>query len=80
MVLSNRSIFPFLGGWWSGSPTLTFDRYTLGAMPKIQQIFIDAMSVSYELLVVDFRDFVKKVESKFPKDKDIIVVCQKGLR
>lgn len=26
------------------------------------------------------RDFVSKVEEKFPKDTDIIIVCQKGLR
>ncbi|XP_008793720.1 rhodanese-like domain-containing protein 11, chloroplastic isoform X1 [Phoenix dactylifera] len=40
-----------MGGWWSGSPMLAFDK-----------------------------GFIGKVEEKFPKDSDIIVACQKGLR
>ncbi|XP_078172045.1 rhodanese/Cell cycle control phosphatase superfamily protein isoform X2 [Carex rostrata] len=40
-----------MGGWWSGSPTLVYNK-----------------------------DFVSKVGEKFPKDTDIIIVCQKGLR
>lgn len=40
-----------MGGWWSGSPTLAYDK-----------------------------KFISKVEAMFPKDTDLIVVCQKGLR
>ncbi|KAH0449572.1 hypothetical protein IEQ34_020264 [Dendrobium chrysotoxum] len=40
-----------MGGWWSGSRTLTYDK-----------------------------SFISKVEEKIPKDSDLIVVCQKGLR
>ncbi|CAO2197306.1 unnamed protein product [Urochloa humidicola] len=40
-----------MGGWWSGSSTLSFNK-----------------------------NFVQQVEEKFPKDTDIILVCQKGLR
>ncbi|XP_078433148.1 rhodanese/Cell cycle control phosphatase superfamily protein [Wolffia australiana] len=48
----SRKVSSFaMGGWWSGAPTLTYDRC-----------------------------FVSKVESKFPKEKDLIIVCQKGLR
>ncbi|WOL14376.1 rhodanese-like domain-containing protein 11, chloroplastic [Canna indica] len=48
----SRKITNFvMGGWWSGSLTLSYDR-----------------------------DFISKVEEKFPKETDIIVVCQKGLR
>ncbi|KAK8943517.1 hypothetical protein KSP40_PGU000877 [Platanthera guangdongensis] len=40
-----------MGGWWSGSLTLTYDK-----------------------------NFILKVEEKIPKDTDLIVICQKGLR
>ncbi|CAA7404848.1 unnamed protein product [Spirodela intermedia] len=40
-----------MGGWWSGVPTLVYDK-----------------------------DFISKVESKFPKESELVVVCQKGLR
>ncbi|KAK6250176.1 hypothetical protein SCA6_004181 [Theobroma cacao] len=39
------------GGWWSGTPTVSYDR-----------------------------QFLSKVEEKFPKDAELIVACQKGLR
>ncbi|KAI4326748.1 hypothetical protein MLD38_032027 [Melastoma candidum] len=40
-----------MGGWWSGSPTLSFNS-----------------------------QFLRRVEEKFPKDDDLIIACQKGLR
>lgn len=40
-----------MGGWWSGSPVLTYNKY-----------------------------FIKNVEEKFPKEAELIVACQKGLR
>ncbi|XVF49749.1 hypothetical protein PTKIN_Ptkin04bG0038500 [Pterospermum kingtungense] len=40
-----------MGGWWSGAPTLSYDR-----------------------------QFLSKVEEKFPKDAELVVSCQKGLR
>uniref|UniRef100_A0A6M2F4E2 Rhodanese domain-containing protein n=1 Tax=Populus davidiana TaxID=266767 RepID=A0A6M2F4E2_9ROSI len=40
-----------MGGWWSGMPTLSYDK-----------------------------EFLSKVEEKFPKDADLIVACQRGLR
>ncbi|KAI4336239.1 hypothetical protein L6164_014788 [Bauhinia variegata] len=40
-----------MGGWWSGTQTLSYDS-----------------------------QFLSKVEEKFPKDTDLIVACQKGLR
>ncbi|KAH8486837.1 hypothetical protein H0E87_025729 [Populus deltoides] len=40
-----------MGGWWSGMPTLSYDK-----------------------------QFLSKVEEKFPKDADLIVACQRGLR
>ncbi|CAK7336570.1 unnamed protein product, partial [Dovyalis caffra] len=39
-----------MGGWWSGVPTLSYDK-----------------------------QFLSKVEEKFPKDADLIVACQRGL-
>lgn len=48
----SRKISSFMmGGWWSGVPTLSYDR-----------------------------KFLSKVQEKFPKDTDLIVACQKGLR
>ncbi|PIN18979.1 Rhodanese-related sulfurtransferase [Handroanthus impetiginosus] len=48
----SRKITDFMmGGWWSGIPTLSYDK-----------------------------QFLSKVEEKFPKDTDLIVACQKGLR
>ncbi|PKA61442.1 Rhodanese-like domain-containing protein 11, chloroplastic [Apostasia shenzhenica] len=48
----SRKITNFvMGGWWSGSPTLVYDK-----------------------------NFISKLEEKFSKDSDLIVVCQKGLR
>ncbi|ESR53200.1 Rhodanese-like domain-containing protein 11 [Citrus sinensis] len=40
-----------MGGWWSGVPTLSYNK-----------------------------QFLSKVEEKLPKDTDLIVACQKGLR
>ncbi|XP_073008058.1 rhodanese-like domain-containing protein 11, chloroplastic [Typha latifolia] len=50
-ALSKKITSFVMGGWWSGSPTLAYDK-----------------------------TFISKVEEKFPKDTDIIVTCQKGLR
>ncbi|KAL0417253.1 UNVERIFIED_CONTAM: Rhodanese-like domain-containing protein 11, chloroplastic [Sesamum latifolium] len=48
----SRKVTDFMmGGWWSGVPTLSYDKR-----------------------------FLSKVEEKFPKDTDLIVACQKGLR
>ncbi|EXB94454.1 hypothetical protein L484_018955 [Morus notabilis] len=48
----SRKVTSFvMGGWWSGTPTLSYDS-----------------------------QFLSKVEEKFPKDTDLIVACQKGLR
>ncbi|OWM65453.1 hypothetical protein CDL15_Pgr009043 [Punica granatum] len=40
-----------MGGWWSGAPTVAYNK-----------------------------QFLSKVEEKFPKEADLIVACQKGLR
>ncbi|KAF9667945.1 hypothetical protein SADUNF_Sadunf15G0075800 [Salix dunnii] len=40
-----------MGGWWSGMPSLSYDK-----------------------------QFLSKVGEKFPKDADLIVACQRGLR
>ncbi|PRQ44072.1 putative Rhodanese-like domain-containing protein [Rosa chinensis] len=46
-----RKIMGFtMGGWWSGVPTLAYNKY------------------------------LSKVDQKFPKDTNLIVACQKGLR
>ncbi|XP_020246241.1 rhodanese-like domain-containing protein 11, chloroplastic isoform X2 [Asparagus officinalis] len=50
-ALSRRTTNFVMGGWWSGSPTLSYDK-----------------------------NFISKVEEMFPKDTDLIVMCQKGLR
>ncbi|KAI3454389.1 hypothetical protein Pfo_011052 [Paulownia fortunei] len=50
-TLSRKTTEFMMGGWWSGIPTLTYDK-----------------------------QFLSKVEEKFPKDTDLIVACQKGLR
>ncbi|KAK9278499.1 hypothetical protein L1049_028065 [Liquidambar formosana] len=44
-------IFVYVGGWWSGVASLSYDT-----------------------------QFLSKVVEKFPKDTDLIVACQKGLR
>ncbi|XP_023733583.1 rhodanese-like domain-containing protein 11, chloroplastic [Lactuca sativa] len=50
-TLSRKVTSYMMGGWWSGVPTLSYDK-----------------------------QFVSKVMEKFPKDTDLIVACQKGLR
>ncbi|KAJ6850188.1 rhodanese-like domain-containing protein 11, chloroplastic isoform X1 [Iris pallida] len=50
-ALSKKVTNFVMGGWWSGSPVLSYDK-----------------------------NFISKVDSMFPKDTDLIVVCQKGLR
>ncbi|GAV65151.1 Rhodanese domain-containing protein [Cephalotus follicularis] len=50
-TLSRKVTNYVMGGWWSGVPTLSYDK-----------------------------EFLLKVEEKFPKDTDLIVACQKGLR
>ncbi|XVE56691.1 hypothetical protein DITRI_Ditri04bG0031000 [Diplodiscus trichospermus] len=50
-TLSRKVTNFVMGGWWSGVPTLSYDRR-----------------------------FLSKVEEKFPKDAELIVACQKGLR
>ncbi|CAL9193610.1 unnamed protein product [Musa hybrid cultivar] len=50
-TLSKKITNFVMGGWWSGSSMLVYDR-----------------------------DFLSKVEEKFPKESDLILVCQKGLR
>lgn len=50
-TLSRKVTNFVMGGWWSGAPTLSYDR-----------------------------QFLSKVEEKFPKDAELIVSCQKGLR
>ncbi|AEE84952.1 Rhodanese-like domain-containing protein 11 [Arabidopsis thaliana] len=50
-TLSKKVTSFAMGGWWSGAPTLSFNRL-----------------------------FLSKVEEKFPKDSELIVACQKGLR
>ncbi|KAL1201234.1 Rhodanese-like domain-containing protein 11 [Cardamine amara subsp. amara] len=50
-TLSKKVTSFAMGGWWSGSPTLSFNRL-----------------------------FLSKVEEKFPKEAELIVGCQKGLR
>ncbi|OMO72256.1 hypothetical protein CCACVL1_17872 [Corchorus capsularis] len=50
-TLSRKVTSFVMGGWWSGAPTLSYDR-----------------------------QFLSKVEEKFPKDTELIVACQKGLR
>ncbi|KAK6261845.1 hypothetical protein QUC31_007661 [Theobroma cacao] len=50
-TLSRKVTNFVMGGWWSGTPTVSYDR-----------------------------QFLSKVEEKFPKDAELIVACQKGLR
>ncbi|CAA2974099.1 rhodanese-like domain-containing 11, chloroplastic [Olea europaea subsp. europaea] len=50
-TLSRKVTEFMMGGWWSGVPTLSYDK-----------------------------QFLTKVLEKFPKDTDLIVACQKGLR
>ncbi|XP_022776001.1 rhodanese-like domain-containing protein 11, chloroplastic isoform X2 [Durio zibethinus] len=50
-TLSRKVTNFVMGGWWSGVPTLSYDR-----------------------------QFLSKVEEKFPKDAELIIACQKGLR
>ncbi|XP_021286015.1 rhodanese-like domain-containing protein 11, chloroplastic [Herrania umbratica] len=50
-TLSRKVTNFVMGGWWSGTPTLSYGR-----------------------------QFLSKVEEKFPKDAELIVACQKGLR
>ncbi|CAA7037297.1 unnamed protein product [Microthlaspi erraticum] len=50
-ALSKKVTSFAMGGWWSGAPTLSFNKL-----------------------------FLSKVEEKFPKDAELIVACQKGLR
>ncbi|KAJ4838531.1 Rhodanese-like domain-containing protein 11, chloroplastic [Turnera subulata] len=50
-TLSRKITTFMMGGWWSGVPTVSYDK-----------------------------QFISKVEEKFPKDSDLIVACQKGLR
>ncbi|KAH6815809.1 Rhodanese/Cell cycle control phosphatase superfamily protein [Perilla frutescens var. frutescens] len=50
-TLSRKITGFMMGGWWSGVPTLAFNK-----------------------------EFLSKVEEKYPKDTDLIVACQKGLR
>ncbi|WCJ36166.1 Rhodanese/Cell cycle control phosphatase superfamily protein [Euphorbia peplus] len=49
--LSRKVTSFMMGGWWSGTPTLSFNN-----------------------------QFISNVEEKFPKDTDLIVSCQRGLR
>ncbi|KAH9776475.1 Rhodanese-like domain-containing protein 11 [Citrus sinensis] len=46
-----QKVTNFVMGWWSGVPTLSYNK-----------------------------QFLSKVEEKLPKDTDLIVACQKGLR
>ncbi|XP_044486139.1 rhodanese-like domain-containing protein 11, chloroplastic isoform X1 [Mangifera indica] len=50
-TLSKKITTFAMGGWWSGAPTLSYNK-----------------------------QFLSKVEEKLPKDTDVIVACQKGLR
>uniref|UniRef100_A0A1J3HHV3 Rhodanese-like domain-containing protein 11, chloroplastic n=1 Tax=Noccaea caerulescens TaxID=107243 RepID=A0A1J3HHV3_NOCCA len=50
-TLSKKVTSFAMGGWWSGAPTLSFNKL-----------------------------FLSRVEEKFPKDAELIVACQKGLR
>ncbi|KAJ4712453.1 Rhodanese-like domain-containing protein chloroplastic-like [Melia azedarach] len=50
-TLSKKVTNFVMGGWWSGVPTLSYDK-----------------------------QFLARVEEKLPKDTDLIVACQKGLR
>ncbi|KAK0586572.1 hypothetical protein LWI29_009070 [Acer saccharum] len=50
-TLSRKVTNFVMGGWWSGMPSLLYDK-----------------------------QFLSKVEEKLPKDTDLIVTCQKGLR
>ncbi|XP_039160339.1 rhodanese-like domain-containing protein 11, chloroplastic isoform X3 [Eucalyptus grandis] len=50
-TLSRKMINFVMGGWWSGAPTLSYNK-----------------------------QFLSNIEEKFPKDLDLIVACQKGLR
>ncbi|CAH2078044.1 unnamed protein product [Thlaspi arvense] len=50
-TLSKKVTSFAMGGWWSGAPTLSFNKL-----------------------------FLPKVEEKFPKEAELIVACQKGLR
>ncbi|KAK2663614.1 hypothetical protein Ddye_002188 [Dipteronia dyeriana] len=50
-TLSRKVTNFVMGGWWSGMPSLSYDK-----------------------------QFLSKVEEKLPKDTDLIVACQKGLR
>ncbi|XP_030531147.2 rhodanese-like domain-containing protein 11, chloroplastic isoform X1 [Rhodamnia argentea] len=50
-TLSRKMTSFVMGGWWSGAPTLSYNK-----------------------------QFLPSIEEKFPKDSDLIVACQKGLR
>ncbi|KAI6682786.1 hypothetical protein NL676_028699 [Syzygium grande] len=50
-TLSRKTTNFVMGGWWSGAPTLSYNK-----------------------------QFVPSIKEKFPKDSDLIVACQKGLR
>lgn len=68
-----------IGGWWSGSSTLSFNKYDSHQLKLNCLVLILA---GWLRLIVDEigRNFVQQVEEKFSKDTDIILVCQKGLR
>ncbi|XP_074573915.1 rhodanese-like domain-containing protein 11, chloroplastic [Curcuma longa] len=70
--------------WVRGStwiPIFDIDKGSdVGALSrKITNFVMGGWWSGIPMLAYD-NDFVKKVEEKFPKDTDIIVVCQKGLR
>lgn len=74
----------FSGGWWSGIPTLSYDKYDTLCFYFFISVYL------YFLICVAFwescmhsvhdRQFLSKVAEKFSKDTDLIVTCQKGLR
>jgi hypothetical protein len=75
----------FVGGWWSGMPTLSYDKYVLNiaiSSPKYLVLLFCLLkkSVPYSFVSSLTRQFLSKVEEKFPKDADLIVACQRGLR
>lgn len=73
----------FVGGWWSGVPTLSYDKYVVNGFNFLNylRIFLFAYEcLPCSLVFCLYSQFIPKVEEKCPKDADLTVACQRGLR
>ncbi|KAH9624598.1 hypothetical protein KSS87_010301 [Heliosperma pusillum] len=83
--LSKKASNFMMGGWWSGVPTLSYNKYISSHAPStlLNTLFPycnGARLINFLLSFYLFSQFISKVAEKFPKDTDLIVACQKGLR